>query len=62
MSIKLVPQLDEIVENLGIPGIAAMMQLNLIPNPRGAIFWVIYSNLDSIILECGECGRGRDNP
>jgi hypothetical protein len=65
MSIKLVPQLDEIVENLGIPGIAAIVLLPIIvpvagkvakPIAKAAIKGgiVLYQQGKGVIAEVGE--------
>jgi hypothetical protein len=65
MSIKLVPHLDEVVENLGIPGIAAIVLLPVIvpvagkvakPIAKAAIKGgiVLYQQGKGVIAEVGE--------
>lgn len=65
MSVKLIPQLDEVVENLGIPGIAAIVLLPVIvpvagkvakPIAKAAIKGgiVLYQQGKGVIAEVGE--------
>ena len=65
MSIKLIPHLDEVVENLGIPGIAAIVLLPVIvpvagkvakPIAKAAVKGgiVLYQQGKGVIAEVGE--------